>query len=63
LNDAVNCRFSNLRATRAPVISDSVRDGLVGVATTDPAMAAAAASTSARVTGNVIPSIFPSQAG
>ncbi len=53
LNDAVNWKFSNFTHTSAPVMSDSVRDRAVGVRSTDPAMRAAAASTSAAVTANV----------
>ena len=50
LNDAVNWKFSNFTTTVQPRISDSVWDTSLGVRTTLPAMAAAAASTSANVT-------------
>src|SRR4051794_15935217 len=46
LNDPVNWRFSNFRATSAPVISESVADRVSGVTGTAPAIAAAAARTS-----------------
>jgi hypothetical protein len=39
---AVNCRFSNLRNTCAPVSSDSVRDSTQGVSSTCPRTRAAA---------------------
>jgi hypothetical protein len=45
LNAAVNCRFSNLSQTSAPVIPESVRETMHGVSTTWPAMAAAASRT------------------
>ena len=38
LNEAVNCRFSNLSQTSAPVSSDSVRLCRQGVRSTAPAM-------------------------
>ena len=46
LNEAVNCRFSNLRKTCAPMISDSVRDSTQGVSSTCPRRRAAARSMS-----------------
>src|SRR3954451_22958690 len=49
LNDATNCKFSNLTTTVHPKTSDSVWDTELGVRTTAPAMAEAAASTSASV--------------
>src|SRR4051812_16670268 len=49
LNDATNCRFSNLTTTVHPSTSDNVCDTALGVRTTEPAMADAAASTSASV--------------
>jgi hypothetical protein len=51
LNEAVNCWFSNLRNTSAPVSLDSVRLCTQGVASTAPAMRLAAARMSARETG------------
>ncbi len=43
LKEAVNCRFSNLRNTSAPVSADSVRLCTNGVRSTAPEMRAAAA--------------------
>src|SRR5258706_2836045 len=53
LNEAVNCRFSNLRNTSAPVRRDSVRLWSIGVRSIALAMRAAAACTSAGVTAGV----------
>ncbi len=50
LNEAVNCRFSNLRYTSAPVIADSVREYRQGVSFTWPASTAAAARMDSAVT-------------
>ena len=50
LNEAVNCRFSNLSQTSAPVSCDSVRLCRQGVRATAPAMRCAAARMSSRVT-------------
>src|SRR5882724_8863492 len=50
LNDAVNCWFSHLHQTSAPVIADSVVEYVHGVRITAPSMAAAASSTSLTVT-------------
>jgi hypothetical protein len=47
----VNCRFSNFSQSRQPAISPSVRLSLHTVATTEPWIVAAAALTSANVTG------------
>src|SRR5688572_29863234 len=46
LNEAVNCRFSNLRNTCAPVRRESVRLCTAGVCSTAPAMRVAAERTS-----------------
>src|ERR1700682_2384232 len=43
LKEAVNCMFSNLSQTSAPVSSDNVRDSANGVRATWPRMASAAA--------------------
>src|SRR5690242_4991689 len=51
LNDAVNCRFSNLIQTSALAMRDRVSLRRQGVRTTSPAMRPAAARTSSRVTG------------
>ena len=51
LKEAVNCRFSNFRKTRAPRIWPRVRLSRHGVANTWPARRAAAACTSCRVRG------------
>ena len=48
LNDAVNCRFSNLSQTSAPTMSDSVRECTNGVSSTSPAMLSRAARMAAR---------------
>src|SRR6516225_5270173 len=50
LNEAVNCRFSNLRWISQPAIAESVSDWRVGVRCTDWPMAAAALRISASVT-------------
>src|SRR6185295_11243407 len=50
LKEAVNCRFSNLRKTRAPVSCDRVRLSTQGVCSTAPAMRCAAARMSSRET-------------
>src|SRR5262245_1589509 len=50
LNEAVNCRFSNLRKTRAPVSCDRVRLSTHGVCSTAPAIRFAAARISSRET-------------
>src|SRR5688572_2246091 len=50
LNEAVNCRFSNLRNTSAPVRRDRVRLCRQGVCSIAPEMRRAAALTSASVT-------------
>jgi hypothetical protein len=50
LNEAVNCRFSNLRNTSAPVRRESVRLCTHGVCSTAPAMRCAAARISSTVT-------------
>ena len=64
LNDAVNCRFSNFSQTRAPVISESVRDGRGRRGDDGSARSPRPPPrTSARVTGSVIPRIFLAQAG
>ena len=54
LNEAVNCKFSNFRNTRAPVICDSVRDSTQGVSSTWPARFDAAASISASRTAALV---------
>ncbi len=46
LNEAVNCRFSNLRKTAQPQICDSVRDARQGESTISPRSRSAAARTS-----------------
>ncbi len=51
LNEAVNCRFSNLSQTSAPVSRDSVRLCRQGVRSTAPAMRRAAARMSSMETG------------
>ena len=53
LNDAVNCRFSNLSQTLQPRMSDSVRLKSQSVSTMAPRSRSRAASTSSSVTGNV----------
>ena len=60
LNEAVNCRFSNLRNTCAPMISDSVRDSTQGVSSTCPRRRSAAARTSSivRVGGEIFITSF-----
>src|SRR5690349_8748864 len=54
LNEAVNCRFSNLSQTSALAMRDSVSLRRQGVWTTAPAMRAAACLTSSRVTGRSV---------
>ena len=54
LNEAVNCRFSNLIQTSALAMRDSVSLRRQGVCTTAPAMRAAARCTSSRVTGRAV---------
>src|SRR4026208_1783600 len=49
LNEAVNCRFSNLIQISAPTSAESVRERRQGVSTTCPAMTSAAARMSFRV--------------
>ena len=48
---AVNCRFSNLSQTSAPMISDSVRLTSIGVRMTSPSIRSAAARMSSIVGG------------
>src|SRR5262249_59956489 len=55
LNDAVNCRFSNLSQTLVPVISESVLDARHGVTSTAPAIARAASRTLWAVTIRTAP--------
>src|SRR5437660_12040327 len=59
LNEAVNCRFSNLIQTSDLKMRDRVSLRRHGVRTTAPLMRAAAASTSFNVTGRVISSGQP----
>src|SRR4029078_9647821 len=57
LNDAVNCRFSNVSDTSQPQICDSVRDARHGESTISPRSRSAAARTSS-IDGAAVATFF-----